>query len=209
MTKRNGPDWQQALGALEKARDIFLAQSQQAGSEGGWALARRLMDLAERADALRREAAALAESGEGLESVVEEMQRPARPELPASVPPEAADFPRYFVRSGTLVKQGLQRNGRDVYEHAVPRDQFERVLDYFRERASRLAGGRQKPFSVDDVHRAVSDLPKYMVYVAISLLLKEELLQQARKGAYLIAAPGNFATASSGLWESLLKTDKA
>jgi hypothetical protein len=166
------------------------------------------MEFAERADALRREAHALAESDEPPEPVAKEEPRPARPEWAAPVPHESGDFPRYFVRGGALVKQGLQRNGRDVYEHAVPRDQFERLLDYFRERASRQSGGRQKHFSVEDVHHAVSDVHKYMVYVAISLLLKEGLLQQARKGAYLIPAPGTFATASSALWESLRKTEK-
>jgi hypothetical protein len=212
---------------LQKVRDALLAGSQQAGGQGDWALARKLIDLAERADALRQETMALAGGAGKAEAAPETPGEAARRPMPqrcpgcgyAEVSPRArtcakcghdfggekrGGFPRFSVRGGMLVKKGLQRDGRSVYEHAVPQDKFDQILA----RLAALAAGRdehrQKGFTVDDVQRGL-DCPKYMTYVVVSLMLREGLLVRPRKGAYLFAAPGEFSSEAGGLWGDLQK----
>ena len=49
MSKQLGHPWSDAVQALENARDILLASSQQAGTQGDWSFVRKLVDLVERA----------------------------------------------------------------------------------------------------------------------------------------------------------------
>jgi hypothetical protein len=215
----------EAVQGLEKARDVLLASSQQAGGQRDWALARKLMDLAERADALREEAKAVAGGGGKSEAAPEVPREAAGSPLHKRCPrcgyaevwqrartcekcgydyraEKRGGFPKFGVRGGMLVKKGLQRDGRSVYEHAVPQDKFEKLVARLGTLAAGRDGHRQKEFTVDDVQRGL-DCPKYMTYVAVSLLLREGLLIRARKGAYLFAAPGDFASEAAGLWGRL------
>src|SRR5436309_2186072 len=73
------------------------------------------------------------------------------------------DYPQYAVRSGALIKFGLSRNRRDVYEHTVPRGEFDTVI----QRLGELAG--RKHFTAADVVDKVP-CPSYQAYIVISLL---------------------------------------
>ena len=68
--------------------------------------------------------------------------------------------------------------------------------------AGRLSG-TQKPFRADDVEDTLPALPKYMLYVVMSMLLKEKLLFRPHKGAYLFVDPGEFEERAAALWEQL------
>src|SRR5437762_8824872 len=118
-----------AVVLLTRARDRLLGESQAAGGHGNWTNAKILIELAERADRLREELSALTMSDEGWQN--DEPERgPVGAKADATDQRRAKDhYPKYFVRGDNLVKRGLQRNARDVYEHAVPRDWYEKILD--------------------------------------------------------------------------------
>jgi hypothetical protein len=179
---------------LEKTRDLLLAASQRAGGRGDWGLARRLVDLAERADTLRREIQELAGT------------RPPEPapQAPREEPTPRAkkhgSYPKFSIRGGVLVKAGLGRDKRTIYEHTVPRDKYDQILA----RLAAMAGGdySRGEFAIDEVHNEV-DCPVYMTYAMVSLLQQEGLLSRERKGAYRFVAPEQFASRASGIWERL------
>jgi hypothetical protein len=127
---------------------------------------------------------------------------------PAEPPPRraAADAARFGVRGGQLVKRGPGRSGGH-YEHAVSREQLDQILVRLQALAGR-AGARQKPFAVEDIERGLPEpLPRYKVYVVLSLVQRAGLLFAVRKGAYLFAAPEAFAAAAAGLWDRVQKQE--
>ncbi len=198
----------EALRRLEQARDFLVRSSQEASGGREWARARRLVDLAEYTDRLRAEVEALRSDGDASdasEALSEGMPpRGERLAVPAgSGKARPAGYPRFWVRDDVLVKQGLQRDGRNVYEHAVPRERFENIL----ERLAKLAHQRTKEFSIDDVQQAL-DCPVYMTYVVVSLLVREGLVRRARKGAYGFPAPDEFPAQAAGLWPKLQKPER-
>jgi hypothetical protein len=106
------------------------------------------------------------------------------------------DYPQYTVRSGTLTKIGLTRNRRDVYEHTVPRAEFEAVI----QRLGELAG--RKHFKADDIIDKVS-CPSYQAYIVISFLKERGLLVIPRRGMYAFTRPKNFLNEAGTIWDSL------
>src|SRR5712691_5675556 len=100
MSKQLGHPWSDAVQALENARDILLASSQQAGTLGDWSLVRKLVDLAERTDLLREEVRAVA-SGEARAAIEPPVQSLAPAGVDKVVTVEAVtepDYPRFWVR---------------------------------------------------------------------------------------------------------------
>jgi hypothetical protein len=106
------------------------------------------------------------------------------------------DYPKYALRSGALTKIGLTRNRRDVYEHTVPRTEFDAVI----QRLGELVG--RKHFSADDVIEEVS-CPSYQAYIVISFLKGLGLLTVPRRGMYAFTRPKNFLTEAGAIWDSL------
>jgi hypothetical protein len=106
------------------------------------------------------------------------------------------DYPQYTVRSDALIKLGLSRNRRHVYEHTVPRAEFNAVI----QRLGQLAG--RKHFSAEDVIGQVSS-PSYQVYIVISVLKDRGLLAVPRRGMYAFTRPKNFLSEAGALWDSL------
>jgi hypothetical protein len=194
----------EAVEFLERARDCLVRQSQQIAAEGDWTSVKRLIDLAERTDGLHQEIRAMTASGHTektrraftLLATPEESQTLLEPWSPR----KAEEYPKYRVRDGVLVKQGLQRDGKHVYEHAVPHERFTEIVSAVAAKATR--GGKQKPFTIDQVQEEL-DCPRYMTYVVVSLLVRQGLLVRARKGSYTLAAPSTLGFDAANLWKQL------
>jgi hypothetical protein len=189
--------------SLQRVRDLLLAASQDAGGEGNWASARKLLELAERVDRLREELESLP-TDVSARGKLEDAEPLTGPEDSPPLPPKAsrAGYPKYLVRDGLLIKRGLQRSGLDVYEHAVPQDHYERIVALLETMAAAWTHGRQRPFTIEQLQGEVS-APRYMTYVVVSFLLRQGLLLRARKGKYTFAEPATFAAAAADLWDRL------
>ena len=194
-----------AIRALEEARDLLLRSSQRAGSSHDWPAARKLIDLAEQAGKLL-DAVADLQGTDSPPMSVPQTVREARQGIEAPLKPRRAgqrgEYPRFNVRGGVLVKTGLQRDGRGVYEHTVPREQFDRFLGQLKSMAASRIRSPRKPFKAEDVQAGVT-APEYMVFIVLSLLMREGLIQRIRRGAYVFPAPEGFAASVAGLWERL------
>ena len=226
MPSQVGPRLTEAAQGLEKARDALLAGSQQAGSQRDWGLARRLVELAERADSLREEIKSL--TGTSTPQATQEPpgeSEPLRKRCPQCGAQDnwhrartclkcgydfgarkRAGFPRFVVRNGLLVKVALQRDRRNVYEHTVPQDKFDKILARLVAMASAQSEAGEE-FTVDDVQTGL-DCPKYMTYVVVSLLLQKDLFVRGRKGLYRFSEPEDFPTAVAGLWSRLPRAEQ-
>jgi hypothetical protein len=187
----------EAIRVLTEARDHLLQGSQQAGSRHEWVRAHQLMDLAQQAGALR-DAAALLEK----RAPAEEITRTAWP-VPSQAAPKGTGYPKFFKRDGALVKQGLKRDGQDSYEHSVPREVFDNLMDRLKAMAKeRVAKGKRKSFAIEEVGKGLS-VPHYRVYVVVSYLLQTGLLEKAKKGAYLFADPTEFLRHADEVWAAV------
>jgi hypothetical protein len=187
---------------LKQARDLLLRESQQAGSLGDWPTAKTLMELAERADRLREEVPISRTEGEPRKK---DGPNPIFGDDGDRATPQSSreeSYPKYLVRDDILIKQGLQRTGRDVYEHAVPREQYDQIIDSLKEIALTTSHGKQRPFNIERVQTRLK-CPRYMTYVVVSMLLREGLLLRSRKGIYTFATPTTFGTDAATLWDRL------
>jgi hypothetical protein len=192
---------------LQKIRDQLLAASQKAGSQGDFTLAPKVMELAAKAHALSEEIEAIVRGNRMVESPSDKQKMPVEPDADQGDESDSR-FPQFRVRRGMLIKRGLQRDGRGVYEHSVPQDQFQGIITRLADIADKQDPDDPREFSVEDIDPEVP-CPKYMIYVVLSLLQKERILQRPRKGAYLFAAPEEFQTAATDLWSRLQKTGPA
>jgi hypothetical protein len=189
---------------LRSARDQLLSESQQAAGQGNWARAKTFMELAERTDQLHQ--AILAQKfdrAQESENALEPLHAPENGEEEAAQPLASRNrYPRYLVREDVLVKQGLKRDGHDVYEHAVPHERYDDIIERLGSMASSVPQGRQRTFSIEQVQQEL-DCPRYMTYVVVSLLLREKHLISSRKGCYTFAAATSIRNAAAELWERL------
>lgn len=106
------------------------------------------------------------------------------------------DYPKYAVRSDSLIKVGLSRDRRTEYEHTVPRGEFDAVM----QRLGELAG--RKHFNAEDVIEKVP-CPSYQAYIVISLLKDRGLLTIPRRGMYAFTRPKSFLNDAGAIWSSL------
>jgi hypothetical protein len=194
-----------AVHSLEEARDLLLQSSQHAGSQHDWTRARQLFDLAEQIGKLRDLVEGV-DGGSQPPSLFEQAERALQTQGEASPSPRRSgrpsDYPKFAVRGAVLVKTGLQRNGRDVYEHSIPKEQFDKFLSHLKSMAASRTKSARKPFKADDLQEAIA-CPQYMVFIVLLLLLREGLLQRVRRGVYVFASPEGFATSAAGLWDRL------
>lgn len=205
-----GVELSEAVTSLAKIRNQLRSASQHAASGGDWGKAKLMMDLAERADGLREELSVhvtenpqpMATEATELPGEVDIAQESAKAE-----PPARGKYPRYWVGGGALTKQGLQRDGRDTYEHAVPRERFDEIAGHLADMAA-AARIKQRQFTIDQVQQLL-DCPRYMTYVVVSLLVSAGLVVRARKGSYRFSDPDTFRLAVKDLWDRLERGDRA
>jgi hypothetical protein len=197
---------QRGLGKIERRfaelRDELLAASHEfAKSENrDWARAEVLFAASKKVDELCKSVLTPPESEEiGQVSVTHSRANGA----PALHSPDRGsrkrskkDYPKYVMRSDSLIKIGLSRDRRTEYEHTVPHSEFEAVI----ERLAELAG--RKHFSADDVIEKVPS-PSYQVYIVLSLLKKYGLLTVPRRGMYAFGRTKNFVNETKSIWQAL------
>jgi hypothetical protein len=199
----------EVVSLLTRALDQLLGESQQAASEGNWKRAKVLMELAERTDRLREEVTANAGEGQTmtrLADVEQETANDTEPDRLVPQTPKRSVYPKYRVRDDILIKQGLQRSGREVYEHSVTRERFDEIVARLANMAALPAQRKPRLFSIEDVQKEL-DCPRYMTYVVVSLLTSTGLVVRARKGSYRFSDPVNFRSAVNALWERLKGED--
>jgi hypothetical protein len=195
----------QVLGKVQRCftelRDELLAASHEfAKSENhDWAKAERFFAASKKVDELWRSVLTPTTGGATEQVNVSRADINGAETTPAdgkSKKKSRKDYPKYSVRSDALIKTGLTRNRRDVYEHTVPRGEFDSVI----QRLGELAG--RKHFSADDVIDKVP-CPSYQAYIVISLLKDRGLIAVPRRGMYAFTRPKNFLSQAGAIWNSL------
>jgi hypothetical protein len=213
MTQAHPNEVDAHLRKVKEILDFLLERNRQALWQGDVSLAQKWQKLAEQTGLLLTRIQDLADPGGPPDRAGQASGAIAQIERPTEIPvaprknhtfslKNHEDFPKFWVRGNALVKQGLQRNKQDVYEHTVPKEKFDEIVRHLQTMASYRENKRQKEFKTDEVQEGVN-CPPYMTYVVISLLHRQGLLDKARKGAYLFAAPESFFSDVDRLWREL------
>jgi hypothetical protein len=186
---------------FEELRDHLLAASQESAKsqQRDWAQAELFFAASKRVDELRRSIlhpAMEADDARAARAAATEGVSSAQTGDRGSRRRSKKDYPKYAVRSNTLIKTGLSRDRRTEYEHAVPKPEFDTIVSRLGDLATR------KRFGAEDVIEKVPS-PSYQVYIVLSLFKERGLLNIPRRGMYAFARPKNFTTESQSIWDSL------
>jgi hypothetical protein len=193
--------------ALEKARGALLQASQQAAQRGRWPFARKLVELAERVDGIRVEAETQGPASNHRQAQMFALVAPSLASLDAVQAERArkhAEYPIYIVNDGMLVKRGLQRDGLNFYEHAVPREACSAIIRQIQAKTHET-DGKARPFTIDDLQHDLT-CPRYMTYVVASLLLRHGLMTRTGKGKYIVESPATLVEDVTKLLEEIQRS---
>lgn len=91
-------------------------------------------------------------------------------------------YPRFVRRGDTVVKVGLKRNKRDLYEQKMGSSEWAEIGAVLVELAQR--GGT---FEAQDVISRV-EAPSYLAYLLLGVLQEHELVTSPRRGEYRFAS---------------------
>ncbi len=87
-------------------------------------------------------------------------------------------YPMFEVRNDQLVKIGLRRNRKEIYEHLVSRFEFDEIVRH-------IQGLHGSEFTADEVLR-LTDIPSYKTYLILSLLSDKGFVVSPKRGAYFL-----------------------
>jgi hypothetical protein len=186
--------------------DLLFSFSQQLARTGGpnWDRAEALFRLAKGADLLRDNVLGVLSQRESRETQLlfttpDTSSKPATRNQGLGAKParKKRDYPKYCVRGDLLVKTGLSRDGRNEYEHLVPKKEFDEISSIL----TQFAKTREQ-FTVAEVHARL-DCPAYQIYTVLSLLKARKLLLVPRRGLYSFKVAKAFPTEAANLWEAL------
>ncbi|MCH7726674.1 MAG: hypothetical protein IH991_09375 [Planctomycetes bacterium] len=110
-------------------------------------------------------------------------------------------LPRFEVRNATLYRIGWSKKKNEQYEHKVPRDTVNDVVDAM----ISLGQSGTGPFTVEQIiqqadQKSSVSVPNYQVYVVIGWLRTHELIEQVGRAGYQM--PSNLDGEVEALWKS-------
>ena len=219
MSKPADNAWSQIRQHFDNAKKLLLELSTElAEKDRDWNRARMLFELARDLDKLQikygslSDASTIQEQSDSLahfpvtagvnESPVE--YDPRHQELSGQPSVEHRRRPRrkrkpsvYFVRNNDLVKQGLRRNGRDIYEHKMSKEEFTQFIGVL----SGLAE-RQETFKPEDAVESLA-MSSYKVYLALGAMTHIGELEIPQRGTYRFCDRSRYLEQESEFWNEL------
>ena len=176
---------------LEKCREMLFESSREFMSlgSGDFRKAEDCFELAKRVEVLRRDV--LETFSRNAQSLPDASDEPLNSVDSTNVAPRIRrgpkrnkqEYPKYVIRDGNLVKIGLRRDGRSLYEHTVDHNNMDRIL------ARINAFVNTNEFTVPEIIESISDIPDYQTYVVVALLKEQGVLGTVRKGVYRFKSP--------------------
>jgi hypothetical protein len=192
--------------SLESVRETLLECSHKYIStteDNEWDAAESLFTLAKSADGLRRQVISVlngAQPSNMMASIpTSERELGARQKVMTPKPSKKRkeDYPKYSVRSDSLLKIGLGRDRKTEYEQIVPKLEFNKIID----RLSSMAGSYDE-FTYEDVQQEL-ECPMYQTYIVLSLLRQMELLDLPRRGIYRFHSADTFVSTAPSIWSQI------
>ncbi|MBE0418078.1 MAG: hypothetical protein IBX63_09965 [Coriobacteriia bacterium] len=98
---------------------------------------------------------------------------------------KASKYPLFFVRQDRLIKigRGKKKTAKE-YRHETPRASFDVVARWIEEAT---VSGRQRWLAREADEQLRGSVPTYQVYLVVAALQSVGLLEQPRRGEYLLA----------------------
>ena len=118
-----------------------------------------------------------------------------------------ADYPKFLVRNGVLVRLGWSKRKKTEYAHKVPRAAFDSIVEV----CAGLARSGRGPFPAEEVVRLANaqghdQIPAYQVYVVIGLLRQEGSIEQVGREGYEF--PPDLMEHAQSAWEKVVESSK-
>lgn len=179
---------------FECSKDSVIAD---AGSE--WHTAEALFNLAKSADLLRLQITNLTNNSHTQLDAIAPPIPNTKVTMQGKTTAKSAkkrkeDYPKFSIRSDSLVKIGLGRDKRTEYEQIVPKAEYEKIVL----RLSSMTSSH-KEFVAEDVQEGLES-PMYQTYNVLSLLRQTDLLDLPRRGIYSFHSPKTFSTDVKAVW---------
>ena len=96
---------------------------------------------------------------------------------------KSKEFPKFDVRSGTLVKTGWSKKSKSTYEHKIPHQIYSMIVALIAQRVAK----DNSPFMAEEIIQASLSLdappPAYQIYLTLGFLVDRKiLLKDGRRG---------------------------
>lgn len=180
---------------LAGIKEVLLEESnKRAAMHRDWVSARTLLDLAQAVDNLHHRMLSLtnhpSEKGTEESRLTKKRTKNSEQRLSKSA------FPKFYIKDGVLIKEGLRRNRRGTYQHVIGKTEFEKTFSILQDIAS-----NHKVFKAESVVERTA-LPAYQVYLLLALLKRLGSLESLQRGEYRILN-GALNTEPNNLWSQL------
>ena len=219
MSKPTENNWSQITQHFKSAKELLLDYSTElAQQDSDWNRARILFELARDVDELSLRFGSLSEGGtiqEKPESSVRSSAIAAASESPeeygsriieqnTGIYVEPKRRPRkkkrssnYFVQGNSLVKQGLKRNGRDIYVHRMSKEEFTQFIEVLS-----ILAKKQETFKPEDAVESLA-MSSYKVYLALGAMTHIGELEIPQRGTYRFCDRSRYLEQESEFWNEL------
>ena len=169
---------------LSDAKTDMISRSAQSGTTGDWDAASRWMGWAQQID--------------GILVGLNGSSSNAREEGLAPTPPRSnRKLPYYYVEGDRLVKVGPSRDGANTYEHRVPHDHYDMVVNA----VATITRSRENFETTDIISRC--DIPGHEPRIVLAVLEQEGLINGVRKGRWSIANSATLVEEAKRVWQKL------
>jgi hypothetical protein len=181
-----------AIGELAKASSEAAANQDFFGSNHANSVAVQLAELAG------------AQGDRGAANTASAKQRPERPTARLNrTKPVRGDYPKFYLRNGTLCRIGWSRKGKSEYAHKVPKAAFDKVVRTMAVLARKNSGPHTGEEVMDELRRCHADVPAYQMYVTLGLLNERRCLQKNGREGYIV--PTALEQMASEAWDECEK----
>jgi len=131
-----------------------------------------------------------------------QLKKSASRSKPTSSKTKRTAYPKFEIRSGSLVKIGWSKKQKKEYSHKVPHSVFQSTVDAM----ANLSATGTGPFLAEQllarINETESDLiPSYQVYVVIAFLREKKCLKQQGREGYSI--PPDVQEQAKKIWENI------
>lgn len=117
--------------------------------------------------------------------------------------PAAGDYPKFYLRNGTLCRIGWSRKGKSEYVHKVPKAAFDKVVQTMAGLARKNAGPHTGEEFMDELRRCRADVPAYQMYVTVGLLNERRCIEKNGREGYIV--PTALEQMANAAWDECKK----
>ena len=183
-----------AAQVISEAEDGMRTLIGEAAVKGDYEAVRMLSAVAENLAGIGRRVGGATDSADLKISPPSQVRRRAAKPRNRKRQSMKAGYPRFKVYGNTLLRIGWSRKSQSEYEHRVPQNSFEVII----EALTRLSEETKGLIVAQDLIEECG-LPGYQVYAVLGLLSEALILERRSREGYSVLSP-NISGGAEGAW---------